>query len=110
MTRFVIKFDGRSYQDRCIDLNLLPLCFRREISDLVFFYRCLHDKIKIPIENYTQFIDNTSRRSGDCGLFLKPLLIKTETFKKSFFHRIVSEWNCPPIQIRDSTSVNSFKH
>ena len=36
-TRFVTKFDGRSYQDRCIDLNLLPLCFRREISDLVFF-------------------------------------------------------------------------
>ena len=67
MTRFVTKFDGRSYQDRCIDLNLLPLCFRREISDLVFFvffYKYLHDKIKIPIENYTQFIDNTSRRSG----------------------------------------------
>ena len=36
MTRFVTKFDGRSYQDRCIDLNLLLLCFRREISDLVF--------------------------------------------------------------------------
>ena len=50
MTRFVTKFDTRSYQDRCIDLNLLPLCFRREISDLVFFYKCLHDKIKIPIE------------------------------------------------------------
>ena len=32
-----------------------------------------------------------------------------ETFKKSFFHRIVSEWNSLPIQIRDSTSVNSFK-
>ena len=33
-----------------------------------------------------------------------------ETFKKSFFHRIVSEWNSLPIQIKDSTSVNSFKH
>ena len=53
MTRFVTKFDGRSYQYRCIDLNLLPLSFRREISDLVSFYKCLHDKIKIPIENYT---------------------------------------------------------
>ena len=27
MTRSVIKFDGHSYQDRCIDLNLLPLKF-----------------------------------------------------------------------------------
>ena len=85
MTRFVTKFDGRSYQDRCIDLNLLPLCFRREISDLVFFYECLHDKIKIPIVNYTQFIDNTSRRSGDGGLLLKPLLIRTENLKNHFF-------------------------
>ena len=100
MTRFVTKFDGRSYQDRCIDLN-----FRS-----CFFYKCLHDKIYIPIENYTQFIDNTSRRSGNCGLLLKHLLIKTETFEKSFFHRIVSEWNSLPIQIRDPTSVNSFKH
>ena len=67
MTRFATKFDGRSYQDRCIDLNLLPLCFRREILDLVFFHKFLHDKIKIPNENYTQFIDNTSPRSDDCG-------------------------------------------
>ena len=80
MTRFVTKFDGRSYQDRCIELNLLPLCFRRDISDLVFLYKCLHDKIKIPIANYTQFIDNTSHKYGDCGLILKPLLTRTETF------------------------------
>ena len=53
---------------------------------------------------------NTARRSGDCGLLLKPLLVRTETFKKSFSHRIVSEWNSLPIQIRDSTSVNVFKH
>ena len=110
MTRFVTRFDSRSYQDRCIDLNLLPLCFRREISDLVFFYKCLHDKIKIPIVNHSQFIDNTSRRSGDCGLLLKPLLIRTENWKKSFFYRIVTEWKYFPIHIRDSTSVNSFKH
>ena len=35
MTRFVTKFDGHSYQDRCIELNLLHLCFGRKISDLV---------------------------------------------------------------------------
>ena len=67
MTRFATILDGRSCQDRC-----------------------LHDKIKIPIENYTKFIDtNTSRRSGGCGLLLKPLLTKTETFIQSFF-----SWKC----------------
>ena len=111
MTRFITKFDGRSYQDRCIDLNLLPLCYRREISDLVFFYKCLHDKTQLHIENYIQTFDvNTSLRSSDCGLLLKPLLTKTETFKKSFFNRIVSEWNSLPIHIRESASVDSLKH
>ena len=43
LTRFVDKFDGRSYQDRCINLNLLPLCFRRENTDLVLFYTCLNN-------------------------------------------------------------------
>ena len=48
--------------------------------------RSLHDKIKIPIENYTKFIDtDTSRRSGGCGLLLKHLLTKTETFIKKKF-------------------------
>ena len=39
--RFVTQFDGRSYQDRCIDLNLLPLCLRRKLTDIVLF--CLNE-------------------------------------------------------------------
>ena len=39
----------------------------------------------------------------------RTLTLTTETINKSFFHRIVSEWNSFPTQIRDSTSVNSFK-
>ena len=38
MTHFVTKFYDRSYQDRCIDLNLLPLCFRREMKLQILFY------------------------------------------------------------------------
>ena len=92
MTRFVTKFDGRSHQDRCIDLKLLPLFFRREITDLVLFYRCLNKDTKIHIENFIQNFDvNSLRRSGDCGTLKKKPLTRTETFKKSYFHRIVSE-------------------
>ena len=111
MTRCVTKFDGRSYQNRCIDLNLLPLCFRREIIDLVLFFKCLNKDTKIHIENFIQTFDvNSSRRSGDCGILLKPLLSRTETFKKSYFNRIVSEWNSLPLLIRESSSLFSFKN
>ena len=29
-----------SYKDRLIELNLLPLEYRKEISDLIFFFNC----------------------------------------------------------------------
>ena len=50
MTRFVTKFDGRSYQDRCIELNLLPLCFRHEISDLFFSISVYMIKFKFQLK------------------------------------------------------------
>ena len=37
MTRFVTKFDGRSYQDRCIDLNLLTSVFQTRNFKSCFF-------------------------------------------------------------------------
>ena len=107
MTRFVTDFDGRSYQDRCINLNLLHLCFRREITDLVLFYKCLNKDIYI--DNCIQNFDvNSSRRSGNSGILLMSLLTRTEKFKKSYFKRIVSEWNSLPLLIRGSSSLFSF--
>ena len=80
MTRFVSKFDGRSYEDRCIDVNLLPLCFRCEITDLVLFYKCVNKDTETHIENFIQTSILREDHSGDCGLLLKPLLTRTETF------------------------------
>ena len=92
-------------------LNLLPLCFRGEITDLVLFYKCLNKDTKLHIENLTQTFDvNSSRRSGSCGVLLKPLLTRTETFKKSYFNRIASEWNSLPLLIRESSSLYSSKN
>ena len=111
MPRFVTKFDGRSYQDRCIDLNLLPLCFRREITDLVLFYKSLNKDTKLHIENLIQtVVVNSSRRSSNCALLLKPPLTRSVTFKKSYFNRIVSEWNTLRLLIRESSPLYSFKN
>ena len=81
-------------------MKLLPLCFRREITDLVLFYKCLNKDTKIHIENLIQTFDvNSSRRSGDCGILL-PF---------NYFNRIVSEWNSLPLLIREASSLFSFK-
>ena len=80
--------------------------FQREITDLVLFYECLDKDTKLYIENLIQnFHVNSSRRSGNCGLLLKLLLTRTETFNKSYFNIIVSEWNSLPLLIRESPSL-----
>ena len=110
ITRFITRFDGSSYKDRCIHLNILPLCYRREFSDLVFFYKCFHNEIKFDLSNLCQYYDETSsRRSAKSGLLLKPLLTRTESFKRSYFNRIVSEWNSLPLAIRGISTLYSFR-
>ena len=53
-TRFIL---GRDYsEDECLSkLNLLPLEYRREINDLVFFFKCLKNVCKLNILDYVLF-------------------------------------------------------
>ena len=53
-TRFIL---GRDYSEneRLSKLNLLPLQYRREINDLVFFFKCFKNIYKLNIFNYVSF-------------------------------------------------------
>ena len=52
-TRFILGRDYSEYE-RLSTLNLLPLKYRREINDLVFFVKCLKN-IKLNIFDYVSF-------------------------------------------------------
>ena len=42
-TKYILNnYSDISYAERCIRPSILPLCFRREIIDLVLFYKYLH--------------------------------------------------------------------
>ena len=53
-TRFIL---GRDYSEdeRLSKLNLLPLKYRREINDFVFFFKCLKNIYKLNIFDYVSF-------------------------------------------------------
>ena len=53
-TRFIL---GRDYSEneRLSKLNLLPLQYRRESNDLVFFFKCFKNIYKLNIFNYVSF-------------------------------------------------------
>ncbi len=45
-----------SYSERLSTLRLLPLCYDREIRDLVFFYKALYGISDLNVHNYVSFV------------------------------------------------------
>lgn len=53
-TSFILGRDYSEYE-RLSKLNLLPLKYRREINDLVFFFKCFKNISKLNILDYVSF-------------------------------------------------------
>ena len=74
-----------SYKQRLITLNLLPLCYDREIKDLVFFFKALHGHIDFDVHRFVSFTNNgRTRLSRNPSLTLKVPLCKFKTFQSSY--------------------------
>ena len=110
MTKYITGHVDLSYVERCKLLGLLPLSFRREIMDLVFIYKYFNGALDVDLSNIVQFYRCLpSLRSSSQGMRLKPNLAKTETFINSYFNRIVTLWNCLPVELRSSNNILSFR-
>ena len=79
----------QEYKDRLVALDLLPLCYDRELKDLTFFYKALHGHIGKDISN---LVNNGRTRSSNLRT-LKTPYCRTSTFQSSYFNRIVKLWN-----------------
>ena len=112
MTRYILGYpENLTYRERCIDLNILPLSYRREISDLVFLFKSIHGVYDVNFNENLEFITMQSRlRSGNQGTLLRNQLVSTDTFKYSYFNIIVGMWNVLPRAIRDCVDLETFKN
>ena len=73
---------------------MLPLCYEREISDPVFFFKALHGFTDLDINTFVPFSNNgRTRLCQNPSLTLKVPLCKSNTFKASYFNRIINKWN-----------------
>ena len=109
-TKFICKTStDLTYRDGLIFLHLLPLSYWLEYLDLVFFYKCKANDVRIDLDNYINFCSGRTR-SAATGLYLKQNVIpRTSTFRDSFFQRIVNMWNVLPVEIKMAKSISSFK-
>ena len=103
-----------SYKERLLSLNLLPLVYDREIKDLTYFYKLLHEFYNLDALDFMSFANHTrTRHCKNPSLVLKVPRRKTNTFQSSFFNRIVPLWNCictlaSPDDFRSIVSFKTF--
>ena len=108
MTRFIVNND-LSYTDRCVVLEILPLSYRREISDLAFIFKYICNCININLDHIIKFNMSNSRSHPGLTATIVTHHPRTETFISSFFNRVCRLWNNLPITIRSSRTTSTFK-
>ena len=109
-TKYILGYPDLDYVQRLIELNLLPLSFRREIMDMTLYFKSLVGLGNAQLLVQTRVTENRStRRTSTNGNTLYGQRCNTETFKHSYFNRLVPIWNNLPIQIRNSMSLPEFK-
>ena len=84
-----------AYKQRLTTLNLLPLCYEREIPDLVFFFKALHGNMDLDVCTFVSFVDNgrTRLRPKSYAHSQNSIYCKSSTFQASYFNRIIKPWN-----------------
>ena len=113
-TRWIlrVKIGDASYKDRLLALNLLPLCYDREIKDLTFFFKAMYGHYDLNVFDYVSVVGHSrTRNCVNPSLMLKVPSCKSSTFQSSFFNRIVHLWNivCRTAQPSDLRSLTRFR-
>ncbi|CAN7977282.1 unnamed protein product [Ixodes persulcatus] len=80
---------------------------RRKIASLKFLYALYQQQINIAHVTYLKAPFVHSNRTNH-NKTIRPYSPKINTFKYSFFPRVIDDWNNLPEEIVNSTSAQSF--
>ena len=89
------KFCEMSYEERCILLNLNTLQHRIEYLSVVECYKTVFGLNGRDFDDYFEFCRSKSTRANH-PYKIQTKLAKVNSFKYSFFVRIVNDWNSLP--------------
>ena len=111
----------RNYYMKCKGLNILPISFRFDFKDLLFFHSVFYSYSVVKIPNYLQRFSGSRLRSSHfdrlsivCNILPRtPQNLNTEHtcmgISKSFFYRAHLAWNRLPLDLRDIGAPSKFK-
>ena len=69
----ILSYPDVKYSERCTILNLLPLSFRRDWADLIFYFKCLHGLYTVQLEDFldTNLHDKSFRSTSANCIFVR---------------------------------------
>ena len=108
------------YWQKCKEINVLPMYYRFEFTDLILFHKILHGLVQVKVPSYLHFYSGKSRLrfchldtlSIVCDIIPRSTTSQdrtTNAFANSFFYRTHLLWNQLPMDIRAITSTDDFK-
>jgi hypothetical protein len=108
--KFILNYPKEmTYTERLITTNLLPLEFRREITDLMLLYKSKTALIPMDVNNFLLYEPGFRSRNYNENNYYFLLKHKQQYFRNSFFVRSESLWNSLPADLKICGSLNSFK-
>ena len=106
-SKFILSGFSSDYKTRLISLNLLPLMYTYELTDILFLVKQLQSPDpSFPILKHISFVTSSTRSSSSSKL--KWLSPQSNLTHHSYFCRIVRLWNILPT-IDLSSSFQSIK-
>ena len=89
-------------------LNWPSLEIRRTRSRLIMFYKIIHQVVAISPPPHLLVTSDQRTRFNNPYTF-KQIQTDKDTYKFSFYPRIVTQWNLLPIQAHEAATVDAFK-
>ena len=103
--------NGRSYAERLAELGLSTLRARREKFDMVETYKIIKGGNRVHNKWFKLAGTNpgVATRNRSYHYNIIPVHSRGDVRKNFFSQRVCSSWNVLPEEIKDATSVDSFK-
>ena len=105
--RVISKEWKSDYPTLLTHLQLPTLQSRRKQQRLIMCYKILTNNSSIPSSYFTPHPSPSPRLHHNKALFIP--LVKTTSFKYSFFVDVIPLWNSLPSNFVSSSSISSFK-
>ena len=85
----ILSYPDVKYSEQCTIPNLLPLSFRRDWAELIFFFKCLHGLLAVQLE------DVLDTNLYTTNLFVRPAQIAS----LHFIHILTQFWFNVVVQV-----------